>query len=89
MSEKFDLNKLRDEVLEAKQSEKNNIDENTGAFSINTLSRFEALPIEEQIRMMERRGYSDLELYKKKHFASGVDINELRAQIKGMADNKE
>lgn len=51
--------------------------------AVNTLEKFEALPLEEQLARMRRKEYDDLELFKQKHYGKGkefrVDLNEVRA----------
>lgn len=82
MSEKTpDLNALRTKVLAQKESAET---ENRDA--VNTLEKFEALPMEEQLRRMSEKEYTDLNLFKKKHFGSGIDINKLRTQVKDSPD---
>lgn len=75
-----DLNALREEVQ--LNGLRVSIDEPEDDTRTNTLERFEALPLEEQLERMRRKEYTDLELFKKKHFNTGIDINLLRRQIK-------
>ena len=82
-----DLNKLRAKVLqENKESgDRPHVEVATSSDAVNTLERFEALPMEEQIRRMKEKEYDDLELFKKNHFSKGglsPDINKLREQLK-------
>jgi len=84
MHEELDLNKIREQ---ARQGEvKNTLPEKNGdSMAINTRERFEALSTEEQERRMQEKGYTDLELFKNRHFGEQgrdmMDINKLRAQL--------
>ena len=81
-----DLDALRTRVLAEKQSKKSEpVEEHPDA--PNTLEKFEALPMEEQVRRMQQKGYTDLALYKSRHYAGKIDINKLRDQME--KDNNE
>jgi hypothetical protein len=84
MTEKqpMDLNALRQKVIKENSSSDLKPEEDDG-LAINTLERFEALPIEEQLQRARAKGYVDeegnieLERFIEKHY-SGIDINKLR-----------
>ena len=82
--EGFDLNKIREQARQRNEKiedvlPEKNLDENV----VNTREAFEALSAEEQQRLMEARGYTDMELFKERHFTKGdPDINKLRERLK-------
>ena len=67
MKEKIpDLNQMRDQIAKLKELSNEIPDNNEMSENVNTLERFEALPIEEQVQRMEQKGYTDLELFNEK-----------------------
>lgn len=80
------LDSLRDKILAERSKPTGEITSDHGhADAPNTLEKFEALPIEEQVKRMEQKGYSDLDEYKKRHYRGHIDINKLRD---GVNENK-
>ena len=78
-----DLNLLRD-ALRAKRAAGESapsLPEADGD-AVNTLEKFEALPLEDQLARMRQKEYDNLELFKQRHYGKGkevrVDINEIR-----------
>ena len=80
--EGLDLNKIREQAR-ARNEKIGDVLPEKSEGAVNTREAFEALSTEEQQRLMEARGYTDMELFKERHFTKGdPDINKLRDRLK-------